>query len=71
MEKLIIENRTEMSMHDALAYAMTVVGKGRISGLNKDHYCYLTFFAGNIGVSSWKNKMSDRLLVFSSDDDDD
>ena len=64
MEKLIIENRTDMPMHEALAYAMAVVEKGRISGINKDSYCYLTFFRGNIGVSSWKNKKSDRLVVF-------
>ena len=64
MEKLIIENRTDEPMHRALEYAIAVVEQGRISGMNKDNYCYLTSFKDGVCVSSWKNKKSDRLVVY-------
>ncbi len=69
MEKLIIENRTDLPMKDALYYAIEVVSAGRISGVNKDNYCYLSMFKDGIAVASWKNEKSDRLVVYNTQDD--
>lgn len=62
-KRLIIENRTELSMLDALLYVKKVVEQGRISN-DGMQYCYLTSFANGICVASDLNKGSDRLIVF-------
>jgi len=42
-ERLIIDNRTDISMSEALEYAIAVVKMGRISG-GGESYCYVTTF---------------------------
>lgn len=63
IEKLIIENRTDLSMYDVLSYIAKVISEGRISDDGKQ-YCYHTSFLGGIGISSFRNKKSDRLVVW-------
>lgn len=72
MEKLIIENRVgNMSMAQALQYALAVVNQGRISN-DGTEYCYGTSFDdvanldadSTIMVVSNKNKTSDRLVIY-------
>ena len=64
-EKLIIENRTEMPMLDVLNYVATVIHSGKISKTGKgEQYCFHTSFADGVHVSAWKNKSSDRLVVW-------
>ncbi len=62
MDKLIIKNRTEMSMVSIMKYVYDVVKGGKISNYGKQ-YCYLTAFPDEIYVSSDKNKKSDRLII--------
>ena len=61
-EKLIIENRTDMSMFDILPYVANIILEGRISN-DGTQYCYATTFKDGILVWSGKNKKSDRLVI--------
>ena len=63
MERLIIENRTELPMEKILPYVETVVTMGKISGNMNEQYCYHTTFDSGIAVSAYRNKKSDRLVV--------
>jgi len=64
-EKLIIENRTELSMKEMLGYVKVVVEQGKISETSKGkQYCFVTCFPDGITVYADKNKKSDRLIVF-------
>jgi len=63
-EKLIIENRTKLSMEEVLSYVKVVVQQGKISETSKGkQYCFVTCFASGITVYAEKNKKSDRLIV--------
>ena len=62
-ERIIIENRTTMPMEYVLEHVRQVLAKGRISDDNTQ-YCYHTSFANGIGVAAFKNKCSDRFVVF-------
>ena len=62
-EKLIIENKTEKTMEQALEYAQSVVHQGRISNYGKQ-YCYVTTFRDGVVVCSFLNKQSDRLVIY-------
>ena len=64
-ERIIIENRTDLSMVYAIKYVDTVLKTGRISGDGeRKQYCYLTTFNDGIYVSAIKNKKSDRFVVW-------
>ena len=63
MKKLIIENRTQMTMYEALEYIRTVVFLGKQSD-NGNQYTYVTKFKDDAMVASFKNKNSDRLVVY-------
>lgn len=62
-EKLIIENQTNIPMSDAILYIAVVIEDGRISNKNTE-YCYHTSFTNGIHVASFKNKKSDRLIIW-------
>ena len=65
-ERLIIDNRTDIPMSEALEYAIAVVKMGRISD-GGESYCYATTFrrgAGEVVVCAHRNKRSDRLLLY-------
>ena len=64
MDKLIIENQTDLKMFDVLPYAGYVVSMGRISKTSKGkQYCFLTRCKDGIIVWADKNKNSDRLII--------
>ena len=63
MEKLIIENRTTLTMERVLPFVASVLSMGRISN-NNTQYCYHTSFADGVGVTTFKNKKSDRFVVY-------
>jgi hypothetical protein len=60
-EKLIIENRTNLPMIKVLDYVNSVIKLGRISN---GQYCYVTTFDNDYVVSAFKNKGSDRLVIY-------
>ena len=62
MDKLIINNETDLTMAEILPYALKVIEGGRISNFEKQ-YCYLTTFHNGIIIYADKNKKSDRLIV--------
>lgn len=69
--KLIIENRSDLSMEDCLDLAKAVVKQGRISNDDKQ-YTYLTVFMisdaddnmEEYHVASDLNKNSDKLTIY-------
>ena len=63
MDKIIIENQTDLPMIRAISYVAAVIREGRISNDGKQ-YCYATRFKGNIIVSTDLNKRSDRFVVY-------
>ena len=67
MEKLIIENHTDLKMNEALRYAKMVIKQGRISETSKGkQYCFCTWFQeSDIVVYADMNKKSDRLIICS------
>jgi len=63
MNKIIIQNNTDLSDEKALEYITWVVGKGRVSNFGKQ-YCYHTAFTDRISVSAFLNKKSDRFVIY-------
>jgi hypothetical protein len=62
MEKLIIENRSDLSMADAIRKALFIVEKGRISRDNTQ-YAVATIWGSGIVAWSNLNKNSDRIVI--------
>jgi hypothetical protein len=65
VNKLIIDNRTDLSDFDALVAVINVVWDGRISNDGKQ-YCYLTSMPINekqYVVSTDLNKKSERFVI--------
>lgn len=66
-KKLIIRNKSDLSMAEVLTLAQNVVAEGRVSG-NSDSYCYVTRFVnGNVrGIMCYaqRNKNSDTLTFW-------
>ena len=63
--KLIIDNRTDISDMEALRMVIEVVEMGRISNDGKQ-YCYGTSIAkGSLDIMIWAylNKKSDRFVI--------
>ena len=44
MNRIIINNRTELTDIQAMEYVLGVIKMGRISGMTENQYCYLTSF---------------------------
>jgi len=69
-EKLIIENRTQLTMREILPCVESVIQDGRISGTgHRRQYCYHTVFTlsnstKDLVVSAHLNKRSDRFVVY-------
>ena len=69
-EKLIIENRTQLTMREILPFVESVIEDGRISGTgDRMQYCYHTVFTlfnstKDLVVSAFLNKRSDRFVVY-------
>ena len=64
--KLIIEDRTDLSLNDVLAFVHSVISAGRISN-NGTQYCYLTAFDlhGRVfHVATDLNKKSDKFTIY-------
>ena len=62
--KLIIQNDTDMSDLDALAYVKMVIGDGRISeSRGRKQYYFHTTFKSGVHVSAFLNKKSDRFVI--------
>jgi len=68
-ERLIIDNRTDIPMSEALEYAIEVVKMGRISD-GGESYCYATTFRrgdDDVVVVAKRNKRSDRLVLYTQE----
>lgn len=63
MGKIIIENKSDLSMLDAIHYVEEVIKKGRISN-NNTQYSYATLFVNGIVISATRNKNSDKFVVY-------
>ena len=65
MNKLIIDNRTELTDLEAVTLVSKVIGQGRISNDGKQ-YCYATIAKiGGVEYAVYTdlNKMSDRFVI--------
>lgn len=63
--KIIIDNRTELSDLDAMCLVKSIIKEGRISN-NDKQYCYGTTIniEGNLyGIWTEVNKKSDRFVI--------
>jgi len=64
--KVIIDNRSDLTMSHALDLVKKVISMGRISN-NGKQYCYLTavpHYDGNIHIVTDLNKCSDRFVIY-------
>ena len=65
MEKLIIENRTEVPLKELIFYIRHILNEGKVSkhqlGMG---YCFHTVWEGGITIVADKNKNSDRLIIY-------
>lgn len=66
MNKLIIDNRTDLSDHEVIQIIQEVIKIGRISNKNKQYCLGIVVELEGIkyAVNSYKNKNSDRFLIF-------
>ena len=65
MNKIIIENHSELPMDIVLVIVGKVMAEGRVSN-NGKQYCYFTTFRGgefDTGVATDLNKCSDKFTV--------
>ena len=63
-EKLILENRTDLPIDQAMQMFFSVVKEGKISeSAGKLQYCFYTTFKNGYGVAAFRNKNSDRLVL--------
>ena len=63
MNKLIIDNRTSLSLADIMPYVLKVLEMGYVSNDNTQ-YCYHTVWGSGISISAIRNDKSDRFVVF-------
>ena len=66
MEKVIIENRSELPLKEVVFMVAVVIEMGRISN-NNTQYSYHTSFKNGVGISTFKNKESDRFVITRED----
>jgi hypothetical protein len=65
MNKIIIDNRSDLFADEAFELVLRVIKRGRISN-NNTQYCYLTVFTIDpckYQVSTDLNKCSDRFVI--------
>ena len=62
MNKLIIDNQTELSLSETLWYVGHVLDGGMISNDGKQH-CYLSVFHDGVEVITMLNKKSERFII--------
>lgn len=65
MEKIIIDNRSDLDIHVCLNVVQSVINMGRISNDGKQ-YCYCSSFkydGNDYMVSTDLNKKSDRFVI--------
>ena len=66
MEKLIIENRTDLSLIDIFTFVHGIISAGRISN-NGTQYCYVTTYEKDgreFYVITNSNKRSDKFTIY-------
>jgi len=65
MNKIIIDNRSDLSDINALSVVCSVVREGRISNNNRQYcyYCTTKFDNKKYGISTYLNKKSDRFII--------
>ena len=66
MNKMIIDNKTNLKLKDIFTLIHSVVSTGRISNDGKQ-YCYLTVFEHDkkeIHIASDLNKKSDKFTIY-------
>ena len=64
MEKLIIENSTDLPMVELLNYVKEIILQGKVSKTSKGkQYCFMTQFKDGVVIYADKNKKSDRLII--------
>ena len=63
MDKLIIDNRTNLSLIDIMPYVLKVLEMGHVSNYDTQ-YCYHTVWGSGISISAFRNDKSDRFVVF-------
>ena len=65
MEKIIIQNESDLSLLDAVECVIDVISKGKISA-NGTQYCYLTIFTiegRSYDVYAQSNKLSYKFKI--------
>jgi len=70
MEKLIIENKTNLNINDVFTFVYSVISEGRTSN-NETQYCYLTVFekyGREFHVVTDLNKKSDKFIIYERSD---
>jgi len=70
VNKMVIDNRTDITDIEALRYVTEVVKVGRVSR-NGTQYSYIVAFNNGITVSSYMNKKSDRFVITGAKHDKD
>jgi hypothetical protein len=64
MNKIIIENRTDMPMEDTLFFVKVAMRGGRVSETSKGkQYCFATVWPDGTAVYADRNKKSDKFIV--------
>lgn len=65
MNKLIIDNRSDLNDYEALEVVQRVIKEGRISNNNRQ-YCYfmvVMFYNKQYQIASFLNEKSDRFVI--------
>ena len=62
MSKIIIDNRSDLTIDEALARVASVIAKGRISGDGKN-YCYATAWPDGTNVFAARSVSNDTFVV--------
>ena len=62
MSKIIIDNRSDLTIDEALARVASVIEKGRTSGDGRD-YCYETTGADGVTVFAARSVSNDTFVV--------
>ncbi len=63
--KIIVHNRTDMPMEEAMVYVLHVIRGGRVSETSKGkQYCFCTTWKDGIIVWATRNQHSDSFSVW-------
>lgn len=66
MNKIIIDNKSDLSLSNALFLVQKVIEEGKVSNEGKQH-CYLTAVTSNLGkhmVATMLNHKSEKFIVY-------